>query len=959
MIELTSNQNNNQHSSPQQEQIYHEVEVSVKSRSKSRSAKRVNSLSEVSIKQSSSQVLSSDKNVTYTHPCILKMRAFLDSVPVQVIMTILTLYILFADDIKNLATTKRADNTFSTICVTLMGIFFIELIISAIAAEDYFLGFYFWLDFISLVSMLLDVHWFYDWMVNSVAAGGKQAKSIGAIAKAGKSAKIAARAIRILRILRIIRLVRISKLYKAKERIIKLDMKKKEAEKKNEKNKKQGTKQEEKKVEQQEVQGQGDKKEEEMKKEEEIKNDKQNEENNNNNVNNNNKDNKEEKVNPIKEEHVIEIDQNENKEHKNDDANSENQGSEIGSSSMSKTEEGKVPEESKVGKLLSDRTTKKVIILVLAMMIGIILFSPSFYLEKKTGMEYGLKIFSNFKTINDPNLNLSFSIYVTENIGTNSPVIYARVGYLVYGDYNDTLNLRDNEKNSYSEDCSFLMPEDEANSICEAVFDIRSSNKLSSTLNIIKTIFICFVLSFGSYCFSKDTSEMVLEPIEQMIEKVKQISQNPIEALQRNEKEEITKALLEEEENNATCSCSKGKDKNSKNKTQPLETEMLENTIAKIGSLLALSFGDAGSEIIAKNMQKNSNGEVNPMIVGKKVCAIYGFCDIRNFTDTTEILQEKVMVFVNSIAEIVHEISSEYGGSANKNIGDAFLLVWKFKETFTYVNKNTNELCVYNCEQVNQLCDMALISIIKILAKIYKSYVLDKYRKNEKLNKKFKNYSVKLGFGAHLGWSIEGAIGSSFKIDASYLSPNANMANSCEERTKDYGVLMVLSDKFVEKLSDEAQKCVRMLDIINTNEQLGLYTVDLDLNNLTIEDKATASDEMSRLEGAAAKKMAKFQKRMLKKKNIADATANPPRKRFWKEFIEDCEDFELMRQDFTKEFYDNYNEGFDEYHFGDWSKAKKFLEKAVSIRPDMPSQRMLDKMKEYNYTRPKNWKGSE
>jgi hypothetical protein len=58
---------------------------------------------------------------------------------------------------------------------------------------------------------------------------------------------------------------------------------------------------------------------------------------------------------------------------------------------------------------------------------------------------------------------------------------------------------------------------------------------------------------------------MVLEPIEQMIEKVKQISQNPIEALQRNEKEEITKALLEEEENNATCSCSKGKDKNSKN----------------------------------------------------------------------------------------------------------------------------------------------------------------------------------------------------------------------------------------------------------------------------------------------------------------------------------------------------------------------------------------------------------
>jgi len=38
------------------------------------------------------------------------------------------------------------------------------------------------------------------------------------------------------------------------------------------------------------------------------------------------------------------------------------------------------------------------------------------------------------------------------------------------------------------------------------------------------------------------------------------------------------------------------------------------------------------------------------------------------------------------------------------------------------------------------------------------------------------NYSVKIGFGLHIGWAIEGAIGSAFKIDASYLSPNVNVA---------------------------------------------------------------------------------------------------------------------------------------------------------------------------------------
>ena len=35
------------------------------------------------------------------------------------------------------------------------------------------------------------------------------------------------------------------------------------------------------------------------------------------------------------------------------------------------------------------------------------------------------------------------------------------------------------------------------------------------------------------------------------------------------------------------------------------------------------------------------------------------------------------MIFVNTIASIVHCNADKYGGAPNKNIGDAFLLVWK------------------------------------------------------------------------------------------------------------------------------------------------------------------------------------------------------------------------------------------------------------------------------------------
>ena len=108
------------------------------------------------------------------------------------------------------------------------------------------------------------------------------------------------------------------------------------------------------------------------------------------------------------------------------------------------------------------------------------------------------------------------------------------------------------------------------------------------------------------------------------------------------------------------------------------ETYLREKAIVKITHLLALGFGEAGGKIIHENMELG--GDLNPMFPGTMVVAIFGFCDIRQFTNATEILQTRVMTFVNTIAEIVHSVVDRFGGAANKNIGDAFLLVWKFKD---------------------------------------------------------------------------------------------------------------------------------------------------------------------------------------------------------------------------------------------------------------------------------------
>jgi len=93
-----------------------------------------------------------------------------------------------------------------------------------------------------------------------------------------------------------------------------------------------------------------------------------------------------------------------------------------------------------------------------------------------------------------------------------------------------------------------------------------------------------------------------------------------------------------------------------------------------------------------------------------------------------------------------------------------------------------------------------------------------------------KGYRVKMGFGLHFGWSIEGAIGSNYKIDASYLSPNVNMASRLEAATKQFGTGLLISGKLREILSDKCQAQLRKIDCVTVKgsiEPMGRKKYDI------------------------------------------------------------------------------------------------------------------------------------
>ena len=952
-----------------------------------------------------------------------------------IIQLCITIFILLDEEIKSIFTKQSADLPFSIIILVFMAFFIFELIASSILIKNYFLNFYFWLDLISIISTLLDIHWFYNLIIEKV--GGGKIRTVEDLMKRDES-KVSL-TIKIIRIVRIIRIIRVTKLFITIEKIVvKIKRKNEEIERK--------------KIEEEEKHKKEEEEESKIKArmfmEEYIKNAlsekiipkndssqflvnimkrafKKCKENNINpsspkkiinviaknlgisfnNIKNGEKIENEDNKNNIsvesKEYSLIEnkqtieinIDNKEENDNKllfkklsEDNINNKNKkdiaflkkaflSQEITENKIkNKTilqmnSNDNIKEEKKLSEILLYRSKQKIILLILIELFCFTVFNPSNYITQKTSLEIGFNLFSTFNSYNETDFSFYYNLYIEKHKNIKTPLIFLKLGSLEYGSIEDVKKLREQEKISYNAKCPNFNLENNSNDLnyCNVVFDYRYVNKLNAILNLIKTILICIILYFGNFWFTTDLCKMVLDPTDAMVERVKLISNNPLQVILDEEKKKIEKVIEEEKEkeneNKTICGCNSSNSNSASSNKNLLETEILEKTISKIGALLALSLGDAGAEIISRNMKENSTGDVNPMIPGKKVCAIYGFCDIRNFTGLTEILQEKVMVFVNDIADIVHQYAFEYGGSANKNIGDAFLLVWKFDNKFTYISKKNNELKVYNCEQVNQICDMALISILKMFAGIEKSKEIKKFKNIEQIIQKFGKDSIKIGFGIHLGWSIEGAIGSNFKIDASYLSPNCNMANTCEEKTKMYGVDLVMTDKFVENLSDEAQKNTRILDICyEEDEPIGFYTIDFDRSELS-SDEDDLDLEFENIEGnnktsaSAMKRIKRFKKRFERRKNIEMATSIPPKKYFWNDYVQADKDWEKMRMSYSNSFYKYYNKGFDEFHFGDWPKAKELLEKALDIKEDdMPTKRMLDIIKKYNNVKPENFR---
>ena len=92
-----------------------------------------------------------------------------------------------------------------------------------------------------------------------------------------------------------------------------------------------------------------------------------------------------------------------------------------------------------------------------------------------------------------------------------------------------------------------------------------------------------------------------------------------------------------------------------------MKTVVLEKTINKIGNLLQRGFGELGAKVVAQTLTGNEDF-MNIMVSGTKFDLVFSVVRIRYFTETTESLQDEIIVFVNKIVKIIHDVGKLWGG---------------------------------------------------------------------------------------------------------------------------------------------------------------------------------------------------------------------------------------------------------------------------------------------------------
>jgi hypothetical protein len=215
------------------------------------------------------------------------------------------------------------------------------------------------------------------------------------------------------------------------------------------------------------------------------------------------------------------------------------------------------------------------------------------------------------------------------------------------------------------------------------------------------------------------------------------------------------------------------------------------------------------------------------------------------------------------------------------------------------------QLSLQSLPGISTFTDRAVLGMLKSFAGIHRDNKLLGWGRDFRLSPGVNTFEVNMIFGMDAGWAVEGAVGSEYKIDATYLSPHVNMASRMMSACKHYGVTILLSEAVQELMSDTAKRKLRNVDRVTVKGSVRIQKI------FTYDARHKGADFFlfSRSDEAA------------------DADAEQYVPSIWTT----DQDLQAMRHHVTDDFESEFNAGLKAYYAGDWPTAIQKLESANEI----------------------------
>jgi len=246
--------------------------------------------------------------------------------------------------------------------------------------------------------------------------------------------------------------------------------------------------------------------------------------------------------------------------------------------------------------------------------------------------------------------------------------------------------------------------------------NIHNETVKTALRNLLMIIFTTVLLFCSAIFVWNDTSQIVVIPTAKVIFTLRKLMDNPL-LMPVREKVENDGLEPEIEPDPSTL---------------VMKTDTLENCLYRIGDFLQMGYGKLGSQIIRENML-SGEGEINIMIPGAKIQAVFLICRINKFSELTDVLQERIMNLINKIASIVHACGQFWGGQANKNLGEACLVTWKLQNINDHENEAKRQS---NTNEKSKMAINALVAAIKIFAEVRRAADLAGFDKMSAIKKR-------------------------------------------------------------------------------------------------------------------------------------------------------------------------------------------------------------------------------